>query len=183
MALTESAMMALGTTAPDFKLLDTISNNYLTLQELKSDTATVVMFICNHCPFVIHLNKKMVEVSNGYQKKGISFIAISSNNVDTHPQDGPAFMNTHATEAGYPFPYLFDATQEVAKAYGAACTPDFFILDKHLLCVYRGRFDATRPNMGEPTGKDLTQALDALITGAEVSREQHPSMGCNIKWK
>lgn len=183
MALTESTMMALKTKAPDFKLLDTVSNKILSLQDLKSETATVVMFICNHCPFVIHLNKKIVEVANAYQAKGISFIAISSNSIDTHPQDGPDYMTLHAKEQGYPFPYLFDATQEVAKAYSAACTPDFFIFDKDLLSVYRGRFDETRPNMGEATGKDLTDALDALIAGDKVSEQQKPSMGCNIKWR
>ncbi len=183
MALTESTMMALGTKAPDFKLLDTVSKKHYTLQELKSEKATVIMFICNHCPFVIHLNKKIVEVANAYQAKGISFIAISSNSIESHPQDGPDYMTVHAKEQGYPFPYLFDATQEVARAYSAACTPDFFIFDKDLLCVYRGRFDETRPNVGSPTGKDLTLALDALLIGDEVSILQRPSMGCNIKWK
>jgi peroxiredoxin len=183
MSLTYSNMMALGTPAPSFNLPDTVSGKTKTLDELKSDIATVVMFICNHCPFVLHVNDKLVDVANHYQKKGLRFIAISSNNVETHPQDAPEKMTQVAKELGYPFPYLYDETQEVAKAYMAECTPDFFVFDKDLKCAYRGRFDETRPNMGTPTGKDLTKALDSLIAGEEVSTEQLPSMGCNIKWK
>jgi peroxiredoxin len=183
MALTYSKMMELGTTAPDFTLPDTISGKTLSLSELKSDKATVIAFICNHCPFVKHINAKLVEVANIYQAKGVKFIAISSNSIETHPQDAPELMTEVAKTQGYPFPYLFDETQEVAKAYSAACTPDFFIFDAKLACVYRGRFDETRPNLGSPTGIDLTNALDAILQGKNVPEIQHPSMGCGIKWK
>jgi len=176
-------MMELGSKAPDFKLPDTVSGKMLSLGDLQSDVATVVVFICNHCPYVHHVNAALVEVANKYQERGVQFIGISSNSVETHPQDGPEHMTKVAEKEGYPFPYLYDETQEVAKAYKAECTPDFFVFDKHLACAYRGRFDETRPNMGQATGKDLSDALDALIEGKKLSSEQHPSMGCNIKWK
>lgn len=183
MALTPSSMLELGTKAPDFNLPDTVSGKVLSLNELKSDIATVVVFICNHCPFVHHVNDKLVEIAHIYQAKGVRFVAISSNDVTTHPQDSPKKMTETAKKVGYPFPYLYDETQEVAKAYKAECTPDFFVFDKNLKCAYRGRFDETRPKMGTPTGKDLAQALDHLIMGEKVDSEQFPSMGCNIKWK
>ncbi|OIQ18090.1 MAG: thioredoxin family protein [Flavobacterium sp. MedPE-SWcel] len=183
MALTESSMMKLGTKAPNFNLLDTISGKIISLSELQSDIATVVVFICNHCPFVHHVNAKLVEVANHYQAKGVQFIAISSNSVETHPQDAPELMTVVAKNEGYSFPYLYDETQEIAKAYKAECTPDFFIFDNKLECAYRGRFDETRPNMGEPTGRDLSIALDSLLSGEKVDQNQYPSMGCNIKWK
>jgi peroxiredoxin len=183
MSLTLSSMVELGTKAPGFTLPDTVSGKMISLSEIRSDIATVVVFICNHCPFVHHINGKLVEVANSYQAKGVQFIAISSNNVQTHPQDGPTFMAEVARKEGYPFPYLYDATQEIAKAYKAECTPDFFVFDGGLTCVYRGRFDETRPNMDQPTGREVTAALDALIAGKHVSQEQYPSMGCNIKWK
>jgi len=183
MAATYSNMMELGTVAPNFSLMDTVTDKTLTLSELKSDIATVVVFICNHCPYVKHLNTKLVEVAIEYQKKGVKFIAISSNSVETHPQDGPVQMKQIAKEQHYPFPYLYDETQEVATAYKAECTPDLFVFDGDMKCVYRGQFDDTRPNKGEPTGKDLTVALDAIIAGEKVSQEQKPSMGCGIKWK
>lgn len=183
MSLIESSMMDLGTTAPDFTLPDTVSGTSLSLSSLKSDKATVVMFICNHCPYVLHVNEALVKVANEYQAKGIQFIAISSNNVESHPEDSPELMKEVAAKLHYPFPYLYDETQEVARAYKAECTPDFFVFDQSLACVYRGRFDETRPNMGKATGKDLSDALDAVIAGREVSQLQHPSMGCNIKWK
>lgn len=183
MALTPSSMLELGTKAPDFNLMDTVSGQKISLSTLKSDVATVVMFICNHCPFVHHVNDKLVEVAITYQAKGIQFVAISSNNVVTHPQDAPDKMTEVAEEIGYPFPYLYDETQEIAKAYQAECTPDFFVFDKEMKCVYRGRFDETRPNMGVCTGKDLTNALDCLLEGKKIDFEQFPSVGCNIKWK
>ncbi|EPR66224.1 PPO candidate 1 [Cyclobacterium qasimii M12-11B] len=176
-------MMELGSKAPDFTLPDTISGNTVTLSEVKSDTATVVIFICNHCPFVHHINSKLVEIANIYQAKGIQFIAISSNDIDYSPEDGPKYMSKIAKMEGYTFPYLYDATQEVAKAYNAVCTPDFFVFDGNLECAYRGRFDETRPGMGRPTGKDLSNALDALLAGEKVTIDQKPSMGCSIKWK
>ena len=183
MAETLSNMMKLGTQAPDFALLDTVSGKTLSLTDLKSDVATVVLFICNHCPYVKHINSKLVEVANQYQKKGVQFIAISSNDVETHPQDGPEHMKRVAEEQKYPFPYLYDKTQEIAKAYQAECTPDLFVFGRDLQCVYRGQFDESRPNKGKASGKDLTNALDDIIAGEKVSEKQKPSVGCNIKWK
>jgi len=178
-----SNMMELGTKAPEFTLLDTVSGKTISLLQLKSEKATVVFFICNHCPFVHHINSKLVEIANEYQTKEIQFIAISSNDVETHPQDAPELMSKVAKNERYPFPYLYDENQEVAKAYKAECTPDFFVFDGDLNCVYRGRFDETRPGNTKPTGNDIASALDALIAGEKVSENQHPSMGCNIKWK
>lgn len=184
MAETASTMLPLGTKAPEFHLLDTQSDKELTLDELKSNSATVIMFICNHCPYVKLIQKKLSDVAREYQAKGVSFIAISSNNVETHPQDGPDEMKKEAILHQYTFPYLYDDTQLVAKAYQAACTPDFYVFDKDLLCVYRGRFDNATPGNGQPvTGKDLVAAIDAVITGKPVSQEQLPSLGCNIKWR
>jgi len=184
MSLTESTMMPLGTQAPDFSLLDTVSGKFLSLGDLKSNKATVVMFICNHCPYVIHIQDNLVEIAREYQNKGLNFIAISSNDVSAHPDDSPDNMKKRAEELGYCFPYLYDETQAVAKAYFAACTPDFYIFDQNLLCRYRGRFDDSSPGNGKPiTGKDLTTALDNILAAQPVDAEQFPSMGCNIKWK
>ena len=184
MARTPSNMLPLGTPAPDFKLLDTISGKTLSLSELKSDKATVIMFICNHCPFVKHVDDGIVSLANDYQAKGVSFIAISSNDVENYPQDSPELMKEEAEKVGYTFPYLYDETQAVAKAYDAACTPDFYVFDKDLKCAYRGQLDDSRPSNGKPvTGKDLRAALDEILGGKEVSAPQIPSLGCNIKWK
>lgn len=184
MAATETIQIPLGFTAPDFNLLDTVSGAHLTLQNLKGDKATVVMFICNHCPFVKHVNDELVRIANDHIPKGVSFIAINSNDVDNYPEDSPEMMKISAEELGYPFPYLYDETQEVAKAYFAACTPDFSIFDKDLICVYRGQLDGSRPgNNITPYGKDIRAALDNIINGLPVSDDQHPSIGCNIKWK
>ena len=184
MAVTKSTMLELGTQAPDFELHDTISDKTLSLGPLKSDRATVVMFICNHCPFVKHIQEELVIVANEYQDQGIQFIGISSNDAASYPEDGPDKMKEVATNFGYSFPYLFDETQEVAKAYKAACTPDFYIFDKDLACVYRGRFDDSTPGNDIPvTGKDLRAALDALLSETPVDSDQKPSIGCNIKWK
>jgi peroxiredoxin len=184
MARTETIQIPLGFKAPDFKLLDTVSDKYFSLQDLKGEKATVIMFICNHCPYVIHVNKQIVSVANDYSSKGISFIAISSNDVETYPQDGPELMKINAKDNNYPFPYLYDETQEVAKAYHAACTPDFSIFDKDLLCVYRGQLDDSRPkNDSISDGKDIRAALDNILNGLPVSKKQFPGMGCNIKWK
>lgn len=183
MALTLSNMMELGTKALDFELIDTLSNTPFILSNQIVKKATVIVFICNHCPFVHHINSKLVEVANKYQTKGVQFIAISSNDIEHYPQDSPELMKDVAEKERYPFPYLYDATQEVAKAYKAECTPDFFVFDSNMECAYRGRFDDTRPNLAEPTGIELTQALDALINGQKVSQDQKPSIGCNIKWK
>jgi peroxiredoxin len=184
MAATPSTMMPLGTTAPDFTLPDTVSGKDLTLSDLKGEVATLVMFICNHCPYVLHINDELVRIAREYQPKGVSFIAISSNDVVNYPQDGPDLMKEHASKVGYPFPYLYDESQDVAKAYNAACTPDIFLFDERLKCVYRGQLDDSRPKNDKPvTGKDLRKALEALLKGTEVSPIQVPSIGCNIKWK
>lgn len=184
MAETLSNMLPLGTKAPEFQLLDTCTDKELSLDELKSNIATVIMFICNHCPYVKLIQHKFTAIAREYQAKGISFIAISSNNVETHPQDGPEEMKNEALLHHYSFPYLYDDTQLIAKAYQAACTPDFYVFDKDLLCVYRGRFDSATPGNGQPvTGKDLTAALDAVLAGKVVSSQQLPSHGCNIKWR
>lgn len=184
MAATPSTMVPLGFTAPDFKLLETSSNIYKSLDELKSNVATVIMFICNHCPFVKHVNEQLVKLAMDYQPKGISFIAISSNDVDNYPEDSPEKMKEYAARLKYPFPYLYDETQNVAKSYDAACTPDFYIFDKNVKCVYRGQLDDSRPGNGKPvTGNDMRKALDSILAGKEISKEQMPSIGCNIKWK
>jgi thiol-disulfide isomerase/thioredoxin len=184
MAQTLSNMVPLGTTASDFILPDTISGKILSLSELKSNKGTLIMFICNHCPFVKHVNKELVRLANDYIPKGISFIAISSNDVTNYPEDSPEKMKEVAQALRYPFPYLYDESQEVARAYGAACTPDFFIYDKSLKLVYRGQLDDSRPSNGIPvSGKDIRAALDCLLAGKPISHEQKPSMGCNIKWK
>ncbi|MEC7754622.1 thioredoxin family protein [uncultured Roseivirga sp.] len=184
MARTPSNMLPLGTPAPDFKLPDTISGKSLSLGELKSDKATVIMFICNHCPFVKHVDEGIVSLAKDYQAKGVSFIAISSNDVENYPQDSPELMKEEAEKVGYTFPYLYDETQQVAKAYDAACTPDFYVFDADLKCAYRGQLDDSRPGNGKPvTGKDLRAALDEILEGKPVSAPQIPSLGCNIKWK
>lgn len=184
MARTESTMLALGTPAPDFALPDTVSGNMTSLQQLCSDVGTVIMFICNHCPFVIHVKDELVQLARDYQPKGIRFIAISANDVDSYPQDSPTNMTKFAADNGFSFPYLYDATQTVAKAYQAACTPDFYIFDGALKCAYRGQLDDARPGNDAPVnGADIRAALDALLAGQPVSDQQKPSLGCNIKWK
>jgi thiol-disulfide isomerase/thioredoxin len=184
MALTPSTMLPLGTLAPDFHLLDTSTDKELSLDELKSNIATVIMFICNHCPYVKLIQDKLAETARHYQSKGISFIAISSNDIETYPQDGPEEMKKEAVLHHYPFSYLYDQNQQAALDYQAACTPDFYIFDKDMLCIYRGRFDAATPGNGQPvTGKDLCAALDAVIDGKPVDSQQLPSHGCNIKWR
>lgn len=184
MSATESNMIPLGTEAPEFKLLDTTTGEIKSLTGLKSKKATVIMFICNHCPFVKHIDDQLVKLSKEYMAKGISFIAINSNDVVHYPQDSPELMTKEALSVGYPFPYLYDETQEVAKAYRAACTPDFYLFDGGMKCVYRGQLDNSRPGNGKPVnGFDLRNALDEVLEGLEVSALQIPSIGCNIKWK
>ena len=184
MALTPSTMIPLGSVAPDFTLPDPVNGGENSLSSLKSDIATVIMFICNHCPYVKHVQTGLVELANDYMPKGVSFIAINSNDVKNYPDDSPQRMKEVAQSFGYPFAYLFDETQEVAKAYDAACTPDYFIYDKDLKLVYRGQMDDSRPGNGKPvTGNDIRHALDELIEGNELSPDQVPSIGCNIKWK
>ena len=184
MAAVETTSIPLGFKAPDFNLLDTVSGEMRSLDDLKSDIATVVMFICNHCPYVIHINDQLVSLANDYIPKGIKFIAISSNDIVNYPADSPDKMHNTAIENGYPFPYLYDESQDIAKAYHAACTPDFSIFDKNLQCTYRGQLDGSRPNSGiESDGIDIRKALDDMLTGSEVNPIQIPSLGCSIKWK
>jgi thiol-disulfide isomerase/thioredoxin len=184
MAATPSVMIPLGSIAPAFNLVDTVSGRKLELTSVKGEKGTVVMFICNHCPYVKLLNEAIVKVAHDYQAKGISFVAISSNDVSQYPDDGPEQMKIVAKQLGYTFPYLYDETQEVARAYDAACTPDFFVYDKDLKLAYRGQFDDARPgNHKVVTGSDLRAALEALSSGRPVSENQIPSIGCNIKWK
>ena len=184
MALTPSNMLPLGTKAPDFKLIDTVDNISKSLDELRGAVGTLVMFICNHCPFVVHVNEQLVELANYYSMKGINCIAISSNDVNNYPQDGPKLMQQNAINNNYPFPYLYDNNQEVAKAYDAACTPDFFLFDKDRSLVYRGQMDDSRPGNGIVNdGQDLKHAMNCLIENKINSRLQKPSIGCNIKWK
>jgi peroxiredoxin len=184
MALTPSNMLPLGTKAPHFTLIDTKDEQQKSLANLSGDVGTLILFICNHCPFVIHVNVQLVQLANDYASKGINCIAISSNDANNYPQDGPELMHKHAKTNHYPFPYLYDETQEVAKVYDAACTPDFFLFDAELTLVYTGQLDDSRPGNGIPiTGKDLRTAMDALVTNEAVNPNQKPSMGCNIKWK
>ena len=184
MSLTPSNMLALGTLAPHFNLLDTISDNYIDLQNVKGEKGTVIMFICNHCPFVVHINTELISIANYYFEKGIGFIAISSNDALTYPQDGPTKMKAHAKEVCYPFPYLYDETQDIAKDYNAACTPELYVFNTDLKLAYRGQLDDSRPGNGiSVTGNDLRNALDCLLENKENVLPQKPSIGCNIKWK
>lgn len=180
----ETIQIPLGFKAPDFKLLDTVSGKKKRLKDIRGKKGTVVMFICNHCPYVKHINAQLVALAKDYQAKGIGFVAISSNDVDNYPQDHPDKMTEVAKTEGYPFPYLYDETQLVATMYKAVCTPDFSIFDHELSCVYRGQLDSSRPNSGQPvTGKDIRKALDALLSNRPIFSQQVPSIGCSIKWK
>ncbi len=184
MAETPSTMLPLGTIAPNFHLNDVTTNKIISLQELKSPKATIIMFICNHCPYVKHIQKKLVEVAKKYQAQGMHFVAINSNDAKNYLADSPENMKIEADKLGYPFPYLFDETQEVAKAYHAACTPDFFVFDNNLSCIYRGRFDGATPGNNTPvTGVELSNALDCILANTDITTDQKPSLGCNIKWK
>ena len=183
MVKTLSTMLPLGTKAPDFSLVN-VDSNTVSLKDFESAPALLVIFMCNHCPFVIHVADALAQLAQEYQSKGVAVVGINSNDVATHPADSPEQMVAEAEERGYTFPYLFDETQEVAKAYHAACTPDFFVFDKDQKLVYRGQMDESRPDSGIPvTGKDLRAALDAVLAGQSVPEDQVPSMGCNIKWK
>lgn len=183
MSLVESNMLPLGTIAPNFTLPDTVSDEMITLSDIISDKATVIMFLCNHCPYVIHVNEELVRLAADYQAKGVAFIAISSNDVVNYPQDSPELMKVHAAETGYNFPYLYDASQAVARAYDAACTPDFYVFNGSHQLAYRGRLDDSRPHSGTPlSGRDLRGAIDAVLANKVVSSVQYPSAGCNIKW-
>jgi len=185
MSATPSNMMSLGTIAPDFTLLDTISGKDKSLASLKGEQGTLVMFICNHCPYVIHIKDQLIAIANQYAQQGISTIAISANDIENYPQDAPDKMQAMMLEWGNPFAgYLYDETQVVAKAYLAACTPDIYLFDADLACVYRGRLDGATPkNEVALTGEGLRHAVDVLLAGEANNREQIPSIGCNIKWK
>ena len=184
MTFTESNMLLIGTKAPSFNLPDTVSGQVLSLNDLQSDTATVIMFLCNHCPYVLHVNEGIVALAHDYQPKGVTFIGISSNDAVNYPQDGPEKMKILAVAEGYTFPYLYDETQEVAKIYDAACTPDFYVFDGNMQLAYRGRIDGSRPGNQLPvTGEDLRNVLDTILRGDEVPSQQFASGGCNIKWK
>lgn len=183
MALTPSNMIAIGTEAPNFHLRDVVSDNYYSLDDLASTKATVIMFICNHCPFVIHVNNELVQLANDYKNKGVSFIAVCSNDAEKYPDDAPDKMRIVAKVLRYPFPYLHDKRQEMARDYDAACTPDFYVFDGNRKLAYRGRLDESRPGNSVPvTGKDLRSAIDHVLEG-QIPENQYPSLGCNIKWK
>jgi len=184
MALTPTIDIPLGFKAPHFELLEPKSGKKISLNDLKSDKGTVIMFICNHCPYVKHTIDGIVKLANDYIPKGISFIAINANDAENYPEDSPEKMIEYATKGNYPFPYLYDESQEVAKAYQAACTPDFNIFDAEMKCVYRGQLDDARPGNNIPvTGESIREALDLLLEGKEIPNNQRPSIGCNIKWK
>jgi peroxiredoxin len=181
--LTASTMLPIGTLAPDFRLPDA-TGRIVARNDFKSSPALLVAFICNHCPYVQHIRAGLAEFARQYQAKGLAIVGINSNDVDEYPEDGPEQMAAEAAAAGYTFPYLYDATQSVAKAYRAACTPDFFLFDANRRLVYRGQFDDSRPGNNAPvTGKDLRAACDAALAGRSIPATQKPSAGCNIKWR
>ena len=185
MAITPSNTTFIDKKAPHFSLLDTISGNVFTLDDITGKKGTLILFICNHCPYVRLIEKELAKLSQDYANNGIGIVAISSNDIENYPEDAPDKMKTNAERLGYGFPYLFDEKQEVAKAYNAACTPDIFLFDANLICVYHGQFDDARPGNNLPaTGKDLRNAMNLLIDGKKVPKDgQKPSVGCNIKWR
>ncbi len=186
MAYTESNMLPLGTIAPDFCLPDPATGQEVSLADISQGArATVVMFLCNHCPYVLYVNPEIVRIVEEYRPRGVAFVGINSNDAEAYPEDAPERMPAHAQAVGYTFPYLYDQTQEVARAYDAACTPDFYVFDAERKLVYRGQLDSSRPkrNPIPPTGEDLRAALDAVLAGQPVSPHQRPSGGCNIKWR
>lgn len=183
MALTPSKMPPLGISAPPFRLKDT-DNQWVSLDEFPEAQGYLVMFICNHCPYVKHIRTELAAVTTGYQKKGIAVFGINSNDAENYPEDRPDKMKEEKKAQGYTFPYLYDETQQVARQYDAACTPDFYLYDHHRKLVYRGQFDDSRPGNGiAVTGRDLTQAVEALLAGKPIPADQRASVGCNIKWK
>jgi peroxiredoxin len=183
MVLTPSKMLSLNTLAPDFRLPDT-EGSLVGLSDFSGSRAYLVIFMCNHCPYVKHLRQSLAALTSEYLKRGVAVFGINSNDVQNYPVDRPELMKREKAEQGYEFPYLFDETQEVAKAYQAACTPDFYLFDGDKKLVYRGQFDDSRPGSGvPPTGKDLREALECVIAGRECAAVQRPSIGCNIKWK
>jgi len=184
MARTESNMLPLGTPAPEFRLPDTVSGKTLTFDDIAGDRATLVMFICNHCPFVKHVLDELVRLGNDYDRAQLGMAAISSNDVTGYPQDRPERMAELARAKDFPFPYLYDQSQNTARAFDAACTPDFYLFDAERRLVYRGQLDDSRPGNDRPVdGRDLRAAINAVLAGRPVAREQKPSIGCNIKWR
>lgn len=184
MALTESTMLPLGTPAPGFSLPDAVTGRLTGFDDVAGERATLIMFICNHCPYVQHVLDGIVALARDYRQRGVGVAAINANDAERYPEDAPDRMKAMAEARGFPFPYLFDESQAVARAYRAACTPDFFVFDRDRRCVYRGQMDGARPGNDVPvTGENLRAALDAVIAGEPVTVEQRPSMGCNIKWK
>jgi peroxiredoxin len=184
MALTESTMLALGTIAPDFALTDVVTGKTFARDDFRGKQALLVMFICAHCPYVKHIEKSLGKLGADYAAQPVGIVAISSNDVTTHPADSPANLKRQAKDNGFGFPYLYDESQDVARAYKAACTPDPYLFDADLRLVYRGQYDESRPGNGIPvTGKDVRAAIDAVLAGKPVPTEQKPSIGCNIKWK
>jgi peroxiredoxin len=183
MALTPSTMLPLGTIAPDFRLPDT-NGKIVSPADFKDKAALLVIFMCNHCPYVIHIRAGLAQLARDYSPRGVGIVGISANDASNYPADSPAKMKDEVKTAGYIFLYLYDETQAVAKSYRAACTPDIFLFDKNQQLVYRGQFDASRPKNNIPvTGNDLRAALDAVLGGKPVSANQIPSLGCNIKWR
>lgn len=185
MAATLSNMLPLGSPAPDFELVDTVTGKSFCLQDLRGERATLILFICNHCPYVLHIKDQLISIARHYKPLGVSTIAISANDILNFPQDAPDKMQALMAEWGNPFAaYLYDESQDTARAYQAACTPDIFLFDSELACVYRGRLDAATPKNNEPnSGADLRQAIDNLLNGQAISTDQFASIGCNIKWK
>lgn len=184
MSRTESVMLPLGTPAPWFDLRDVVSGNSITLDDFRGRKALLVMFICRHCPYVKHVQKELAKLGTDYGLKNVGILAISSNDAENYPQDAPDSLREQAQELGFSFPYCYDETQDVARNYGATCTPDFFLFDGQRRLVYRGRLDDSRPRSTEPvTGNELRAALDAVLTDSPVNPNQKPSMGCNIKWR
>lgn len=179
----QSAMIDLGTPAPAFSLPDVVSGRTMSLDTFEGSKALLVMFICRHCPFVVHVQQELARIGRDYQPKGVGIVAISANDAVTHPDDRPERLKEQAEEQGFVFPYLHDESQSVARAYDAVCTPDFFLFDDSRRLVYRGQLDGTRPGKGVADGRDLRAALDAVLSGRPVNPEQHPSAGCGIKWK
>jgi len=184
MVLTPSTMAELGTQAPDFALTDVVSGRTRRRDEIKGDKGLLVMFICRHCPFVKHVQGELARLGRDYADRGLGIVAISANDAVRHPDDAPESLRQQAEQLGFAFPYLHDESQDVARAYGAACTPDFFLYDRSLRLAYRGQLDDSRPGNGRPvTGADLRAAIDAVLAGQPVPGDQKPSVGCNVKWK
>jgi len=183
MALTPSSMLALGTTAPDFTLPDVVTGRTVSLRDFEGKKAVLIMFICAHCPYVIHVREELARLGKDYAGKSLGIIAISANDIVNYPSDAPDKLKAMAVEMDYKFPFCFDDSQAVARAYTAACTPDFFLFDQKLSLVYRGQLDDSRPGKGSPNGRDLRAAIEAVLSESPVSGDQKPSVGCNIKWK